>query len=84
MRSVRNESRNSATYEETIERLLEEYEVWLVVAADPMDLQVVVDQAIKNNINLVTQDYTVSWDYIQSVFFSTTILTTIGRPVGVL
>lgn len=63
--SVRNESRNSADYDETLSRLLEEYEV-------------VVDQAIKNNINVRTQDYTISWDYIQAVFFSTTILTTIG------
>ena len=26
-----------------------------------------------------TQDFTVSWDYVQSIFFSTTILTTIGE-----
>ena len=25
------------------------------------------------------QDFTVSWDYVQSIFFSTTILTTIGK-----
>merc|ERR1712038_912331 len=29
-------------------------------------------------INIVTQNYTQNWDYLQSVFFSTTILTTIG------
>ena len=27
---------------------------------------------------MVDQNFTVSWDFIQSVFFSTTILTTIG------
>ena len=28
---------------------------------------------------LLLQDFTVSWDYVQSIFFSTTILTTIGK-----
>ena len=29
-------------------------------------------------LNHLLQDFTVSWDYVQSIFFSTTILTTIG------
>jgi hypothetical protein len=40
----------------------------------------VAAQAINNKIDLVSQGYTASWDYIQAVLFSTTILTTIGLP----
>ena len=29
-------------------------------------------------VDVVSQDFTISWNYLQSVFFSTTILTTIG------
>lgn len=65
LRSVWNESVNSANYRETIDSLLIDYEV-------------VVEEAVNNGINVATQDYTISWNYIQSVFFSTTILTTIG------
>ena len=43
-----------------------------------MILQVVVDEALSNNIDVVSRQYVVSWDYVQAVFFSTTILTTIG------
>ena len=44
------------------------------------DYELVVDDAIKNNIDPVSQSFSPSWDYIQAVFFSTTILTTIGGP----
>jgi len=65
LRSVWNESRNNANYHEKIAGYLLDYEG-------------VVEEAINNGINVVTQDYHVNWNYIQSVFFSTTILTTIG------
>ena len=47
-----------------------------------MDYETVVEDAVNNGINVVTQDFTISWNYIQSVFFSTTILTTIGKDNG--
>jgi len=65
LRSVWNESSNNVNYRETIDQLLVDYET-------------VVEEAVNNGINVVTQDFTISWNYIQSVFFSTTILTTIG------
>ena len=37
-----------------------------------------VSQAMNAGVDIVSQDYTISWDYLQSIFFSTTILTTIG------
>ena len=43
------------------------------------EYEAVVDDAMKNNVDPVTQSFTPNWDYIQAVFFSTTILTTIGR-----
>ena len=49
-----------------MEKLLSEYEVAL-------------SEVMIAGINIVTQNYTENWDYLQSVFFSTTILTTIGR-----
>ena len=49
-----------------LEELLGEYEV-------------VVEEAAYNGINIVTQEYNINWDYIQAIFFSTTILTTIGQ-----
>ena len=42
------------------------------------DYEAVVDAAIKNNVDPVSQSFSPNWDYIQAVFFSTTILTTIG------
>ena len=57
----------SLDFEEEMERLLADYEL-------------VVDDAIKNNIDPVSQSFSPNWDYIQAVFFSTTILTTIGGP----
>lgn len=56
----------SLDFEEEMERLLADYEL-------------VVDHAIKNNIDPVSQSFSPNWDYIQAVFFSTTILTTIGE-----
>ena len=38
----------------------------------------VVSEAVGAGVSVVDQNFTVSWDFIQSVFFSTTILTTIG------
>jgi len=65
LNSVRNESINSVNYRERVDLLLSDYEE---VAA----------QAVDNGIDLTTQEFTANWNYIQSVFFSTTILTTIG------
>ena len=65
LRSVSNMTRASFNYEERMDSLLTEYEA-------------VVDDAIKNNVDPVSQSFNPSWDYIQAVFFSTTILTTIG------
>ena len=50
----------------SVEKLLTEYEAAL-------------SEVMIAGINIVTQNYTENWDYLQSVFFSTTILTTIGR-----
>ena len=36
-------------------------------------------RAATAGLDIVSQNYQVNWDYLQSVFFSTTILTTIGR-----
>ena len=49
----------------SVERLLSEYEVAL-------------SQVMTAGVDIVTMNYTQNWDYLQSVFFSTTILTTIG------
>ena len=48
-----------------VEELLGEYEE-------------VVSEAVGAGISLVDQTFTESWDFVQSVFFTTTILTTIG------
>ena len=37
-----------------------------------------VSQAASVGVNVVTQDFVINWNYLQSVFFATTILTTIG------
>lgn len=42
------------------------------------DYEVVLAEAVNAGISAADHNYTVSWDYIQSVFFTTTILTTIG------
>lgn len=56
---------NSSQNMENLEMRLTEYEQ-------------VVEQAVDNGINIVTQDMVVNWDYIQAIFFVITILTTIG------
>ena len=68
LRSVTNLTKASWNYEEKMESLLAEYEA-------------VVDDAMKNNVDPVSQSFTPNWDYIQAVFFSTTILTTIGLTI---
>ena len=40
-----------------------------------------VSLATSAGIDVVTQTYQHNWDYLQSVFFATTILTTIGRQI---
>ena len=45
------------------------------------EYEAVVDDAMKNNVDPVSQSFTPNWDYIQAVFFSTTILTTIGLTI---
>lgn len=65
LRAVWNTSQNLVNYHEKIDEHLTEYES-------------IVEEAVQHGINVVSQDYHVSWNYIQSVFFSTTILTTIG------
>ena len=42
-----------------------------------------MSEAAVAGIDISTQNYTISWDYIQAIFFSTTILTTIGRKIKV-
>ena len=37
-----------------------------------------MSEAHNAGIDVVSQDFTIRWNYLQSVFFSTTILTTIG------
>ena len=43
------------------------------------DYEVAVERAASAGLDIVSQNYQVHWDYLQSVFFSTTILTTIGK-----
>ena len=43
-----------------------------------MDYEMIVEQAVDNGINVVTQDFSINWDYSQAIFFVITILTTIG------
>lgn len=38
-----------------------------------------VAQAAAAGVDVVSRDFTVTWDYLQSVFFASTILTTIGQ-----
>ena len=40
--------------------------------------EMVVAKAGNAGVDIVNQEFNVSWNYLQSVFFSTTILTTIG------
>ena len=54
-RSIWNESSNSTKYREDLEELLGEYEL-------------VVEMAVDNGIDIVTQEYNINWDYIQVSF----------------
>lgn len=51
--------------QETLDSLLLSYET-------------AVSQASTSGLDVVSQEFTINWDYLQSVFFATTILTTIG------
>lgn len=66
VRFIFNGSWNSVTHREGIDRRLKEYEQTVAVAAD-------------EGINMADKMPVYQWDYIQSVFFTSTILTTIGR-----
>ena len=65
VRFIFNGSWNSVTHREGIDRRLKEYEQTVAVAAD-------------EGINMADKMPVYQWDYIQSVFFTSTILTTIG------
>ncbi|XP_040569259.1 TWiK family of potassium channels protein 7 isoform X2 [Lepeophtheirus salmonis] len=73
LRFIFNGSWNSLIHRNNIDRRLLEYEQTVSVAA-------------QEGIDLVTKDIQYEWNYIQAVFFSSTILTTIGygniAPVG--
>ena len=47
---------------------------------DPLLLtyEAAVSEASVGGLDVVSQAFTIKWDYLQSVFFATTILTTIG------
>ena len=47
-------------------------------------LQVVVAGAASAGVDVVTGAWATNWDYLQSVFFATTVLTTIGSPVSLV
>lgn len=53
---------------------------------DPLVLtyEAAVSEASVGGLDVVSQDFTIKWDYLQSVFFATTILTTIGTTVKLL
>ena len=44
--------------------------------------EVAAERAASSGVDLVSQNYPDNWDYLQAVFFSTTILTTIGTLSG--
>lgn len=66
MRFIFNGSTNSVAHRYNIDKKLLEYEQTVAVAAN-------------EGIDMKTKDYVYQWSYIQSVFFSSTILTTIGK-----
>jgi len=65
LETATNESTDNSNFRETLSSLLTDYES-------------VISDCVGAGIDVVEQNYTVSWDFIQSVFFTTTILTTIG------
>jgi hypothetical protein len=48
-----------------------------IIAPNP--LRVILCNTITPGVDIVSKEFSYNWDYIQSVFFSLTILTTIGR-----
>ena len=71
----------------TLDTMLAEYEavvevISTVVTWNPYiyisTLYIYGQVAADNGINIVSQEYSVSWDYSQAIFFVITILTTIG------
>ena len=45
------------------------------------DYEYAASMASAAGVDIVTQNFVVNWDYLQSVFFATTILTTIGNII---
>ena len=43
-----------------------------------LEYEIVLSECVSVGINPQDRNFTISWDFIQSVFFTTTILTTIG------
>jgi hypothetical protein len=66
VRFIFNGSWNSVTHRESINHKLLDYEQTVAIAAD-------------EGLNLEDKSPVYQWDYIQSVFFTSTILTTIGK-----
>ena len=42
----------------------------------------VCSEAVGAGVDLVSKEFSFNWDYVQSCFFSLTILTTIGLRLG--
>ena len=51
---------------------------YFVLLISTSTLNIYGQVAADNGINIVSQEYSVSWDYSQAIFFVITILTTIG------
>ena len=71
----------------TLDTMLAEYEAVVEVISTVFTLKsniyvstlyIYGQVAADNGINIVSQEYSVSWDYSQAIFFVITILTTIG------
>ena len=71
----------------TLDTMLAEYEAVVEVISTVFKLKsniyvstlyIYGQVAADNGINIVSQEYSVSWDYSQAIFFVITILTTIG------
>ena len=80
--SVGNISKNRANYREVSKQwIIFQYDWFPPKIVDQLlsNYESVVSEAAGAGIDIITQDFTISWDYIQSVFFSTTILTTISK-----
>ena len=67
VRFIFNGSWNSVVHRENIDLKLLDYEQTVAVAAE-------------SGIDMQTKDVIYKWSYIQAVFFTSTILTTIGKP----